>query len=151
MTTRTKIIIAVIALAAAYGFGRWSTPVRVETKTVTVEVKKKETDTDRDKNTHMTVVEVTKPDGTKEKTTTVDTSTKTDTKTVDDTNKSSDTEKVVTYNSPKVTILGTYGLPLGGGIPVYGGEINRQILGPITIGVTGNSSGVIGLALGLTL
>lgn len=158
MTLKVKIGLSIVALLTAYAIGRYASPEKIKTVTQTVEVEKKtdttQTDLDRDKHKQTTVVEVKQPDGTQTKTTTITedstTTKKTDATVADNITTDTKTEKEVTYATSKVTILATYGIPLTGGVPAYGGSISKPVLGPVTIGIWGNSSGVAGLGLGLT-
>lgn len=151
MSTKTKIVSVLVALIAAFSAGRWLSPERIVTKTVTIEVEKKQTNTEKDKDTHTVVVETRKPDGTTEKTTTIDTAAHTDTKTTDMTKTDTEMDKTVTYSESKTTILFTYGFVLGSASPTYGGSVSRPVFGPLSLGVSGNSSGLVSVGIGLTL
>lgn len=159
MTVRAKVIIVSVSLLAAFAFGRWSSPEKVKTEIKTVEVEKKTEDTqiDSDKNRHKEtkVVEITHPDGTKEKTTqTVEDSQstkKTDQSVTDNTQKSTEEVKEITYATAKVTISALAGLNVSSlSLPVYGASVTKPILGPITVGLWGLSNSTIGGSIGLT-
>lgn len=148
------IVIAIVWTLGAYGFGRWSAPdhVKIETKIVEVEKKTTDTDTNRDKHKKTTVVETTKPDGTKEKTTVIteDTDTERKTHSTDDIAKTSDTVKELSRAS-KVTLSALAGMNVtSAGLPVYGVSVSKPILGPITVGAFGFQNGLVGASLGLT-
>lgn len=158
MSIKYKIIGIIVLALTSYAFGRWSAPEKIKEVVKEVEVEKKTSskDTATDKDTHKktTTTETVNPDGTKTTTTETveDTSTKRNTAAneTDDTTKTSESYKEITNSTARVSILALYGIPLTGGTPVYGGSISRPVLGPITIGVWGNSMGVAGLGMGLT-
>lgn len=141
MSTRYYLLILVIAIVVSYAYGRYNTPVKIVTKTVietkTVEVVHHDIQT--------VIKEVTKPDGTKEVTTTI-----TD-KSVDntDTNQTVDQTKVVSNEKPqwKVNAGFTPHNPALGYF--YSATIERRILGPIFLGVQGNTDRNVALTVGL--
>lgn len=161
MPVKYKIIIALVTVLTAFAFGRYSAPEKVKIETKTVEVEKKTTDQTKkvDRNKHLKTVTTTeeRPDGTKvtTTTTTVDTDTKSNTDTAinDDKTKNTETTKEVTRGGNKVTISALAGAKVSFSeplTPIYGGMVNKELLGPITIGAFGLSDGVGGIALGLT-
>lgn len=160
MQTRNKVILIAIALTTSYAVGRFSAPekIKIETKIVTVEKKVTDTDTTVDKDRHkkVVVVEETKPDGSKTKTTTItdDTTTKSDKKTkeTDAVVKKEDQVKEITRPSSKVTIsaMGGVNLSLAGNPLVYGASVSKTILGPISLGAFYLTPGITGLSVGLT-
>lgn len=159
MTTKTKLIIAVVALLAAYAFGRFSAPTKVITETKIVEVEKKtdKTKSDTKKEVHRTTTttETIKPDGTKTVTTVVKEDSNSDSKknssSTDNTTKSSDTIKEVIRDTSKVTVSALAGVNITSlSIPVYGASLTKPILGPIAIGIWGLTNSVGGVSLGLT-
>lgn len=91
----------------------------------------------------------TKPDGTRVEETTV-TKTDTDVKTAG--SKTSDTEAIMVerHREPawRVAVLGGWDFR-GQGL-VYGGHVERRILGPFWLGVWGLSSGAAGASVGVT-
>lgn len=167
-----KKIIAGLALAllVGYAFGRYTTPTKVEIKKEIVTVEKKVLDTEelkrieleRNKKLRTVITEITRPDGTKEKTTrqieVTSTTKNTDTqnKTHEETDKETrQTEtKLVENNHSSLTISALAGLDvLNLGSPqklIYGGHIQRSLLGPIGIGAFGMTNGVCGMSLGLS-
>lgn len=154
MSTKAKVILAVITVITAFAVGRFSAPekVKIEKEIVEVEKKSSETDLDRDKHKTTTTTEITRPDGTKEKTTKVEEDTKTskNTTTVDLRQRNETETKEVTYGSNRVTISGMAGLGLDSlSVPIYGASITRPILGPIVIGLWGLTNKTGGVSLGL--
>lgn len=155
MENKTKIIIAVCALATAFAIGRYTVPEKVRIETKIVEIEKKVTDQDKDKNEHKKtiIVVVTKPDGTKQSTTTIsdDTDTKTDTHQTDDISKTTDITKEITAGTQKTTVLGLVGMDLTkAGLPDYGISVSKSVLGPVSVGVFGFKSGMVGAGVGLS-
>lgn len=157
---KTKVVLVLTSLVTAYAFGRWASPVKVITETKTIEVEKKssdsKSDTDRNKHKETIVTEVVHPDGTKETTTrTIEDSTtnkKTDTETRDELSQSQSSSKETVYSSSKVTVSALAGVSLTdfSRPPVYGGSVSKPVLGPITVGFFGLTSGVVGTSLGLS-
>lgn len=150
------LAVAIVWTLGAYAFGRFSAPehVKIETKIVEIEKKTTDSDTNRDKHRETTTVEITRPDGTKEKTTKTVDDTQTDRKThsTDDLSKTEETSKEVSRGS-KVTVAALAGasLNLSGTSPlIYGGIVSKPILGPIAVGIWGLSNATAGLAVGLT-
>lgn len=158
-----------LALLVGYAFGRWATPTKIEIKKEVVTVEKKVVDTEelkrieleRNKKLRTIIVEITRPDGTKEKTTrhvestTTNKTTDSDKKTREETEKETRvTESKLIENKSSVTISALAGLDvLNLGIPlkpVYGGHVQKNVLGPIGLGVFGLSNGTCGMSLGLS-
>lgn len=152
MTDKSKVIIEVIIIVTAYAIGRFSAPEKIKVETKIVEVEKKVTDTDKTKHKKVTVVETTKPDGTKTKTTVITDDTETKKKETDTSHKNTDVVREEIRGSQKVTVSALLGIPLSFGLsqPVYGASITKPIFGPITIGGFYFTPNVGGVSLGLT-
>lgn len=147
---------SLLLVASTYYFS--PTKVRRETKTVevikTVEVEKK--DTSKDRKRKFVVKEKKGSDGSTEKTTvlTDDISSISKTDIAKDTtdSKSTESSKTVERATDKVTISALAGAnpfhPTDG--LTYGGHISKPLLGPITGGLWGLSTGTFGLSVGLT-
>lgn len=159
MGPSTKRLIGAVALLVivAFAFGYWLAPekVKIETKVVTVE--KKVIEYVKDKTSHKkTVIVVTKkPDGTSTTTTTItdDTETKSGSTVTDNTNTSSDTTKEVTKSSSRLTISALAGAPVsytGPITPAYGIHVTKEVLGPISVGVFGFNTGLVGASVGVS-
>jgi hypothetical protein len=156
MSTKTIIIVFVVAVACAFASGRLLAPVKVVTKVVEVEKKVETTATQKDEHKETTVVETQRPDGTKQTTTKIveDASTHAKTAETDQTNKSSVSE--VTRDSSSLSISLLAGAPLtlngglGVGLPAYGVHVSKRILGPISVGAFGFSNGLAGVSVGLS-
>lgn len=153
MSTMKKTLLLISAFlitgALGFGFGKYSAPTKVveveKIKTVTVEkvVEKKA----EKKNVKTVVVQA--PDGTTTTTTTdtstVDTNTNTDTNTV----ATDEKKKTTTYSRPNWRLAALGGFDPNGNIgkPIYGGSIERRILGPIFVGAFGMSNKSFGVSL----
>ena len=148
MTPAVKISIVAGAIILAAVIGRYTAPekVRVETKTVTVE--KVVTNTETHKKT--TTTDVVKPDGAHEIVTVA--TDDTNVHQTDNVNASTSAVAETTRGYSKTTLAVLGGLkPLSPSEPpVFGGIVTRPILGPITVGVWGMSTGTFGAAFGLT-
>jgi hypothetical protein len=158
MTTKTKVIISiVVVVVTSFSVGRYtvSETVRTETKIVEVEKKEKKVDTDVKKNTKKTTkkVIVVKPDGSSETTIVTDENTTTDKdQKVDETsqkNTDTDKSKEVVKGDSKLTISALGGIDLSTKKPVYGASIQKDVLGPINVGLFGLSNGTCGASIGI--
>lgn len=136
MTTKSKVILAVLFLVLAFASGRYSVQSPDTTSTTDTKV-------DKDTHTKKTIVTTKEPDG-KETTTTVverDTSVKTDTQT-------SNTVIQAKRNTTNLSLI--VGLDLTDPHkPAYGLSLTKQVLGPVTVGAYGLTNGVVGLSLGV--
>lgn len=161
MTLKTKVGIAAISLLVAFGFGRFSAPTKVikeiETKIVEVKVEESKTDTSKNRRVEKIITETTHPDGTKVvETRIVDAS-----QTERTTEKETQTARVDERKETEITVRSSFTTSVSalagiqgsgmGVLPtvVYGAHVQRQILGPISAGAFGFTTGVIGLSLGL--
>jgi hypothetical protein len=136
--TKTQIIVTIILVVAAFGAGRYLTPTKVVTKTQVV------TQTNDIIHDHIHTVVVTNPNGTT--TTTTDNNSVIDDKTDTDSNSST----VTTYSKPQWKVSGMAGLSVNSlSTPIYGAQVERRILGPISAGIWGLSNSTGGVALSL--
>ncbi len=129
------LVVALVAATITAGVTRYYFPV-VLTKTVEVE---KEVV----KNNIQTVVHtVTLPNGSVDSTTTIiDHSQRTET----------DTKQSVAYQNPtlNVSVLVANDFSIRAIKPIYGVSVTKEVLGPITVGAFGLTSGTVGLSVGL--
>lgn len=151
MSTKVKVIVAIVALAASFAAGRFLTPTKIKIETKIVEVEKKEKKTATDKKRRVTVVTVTKPDGTKEERKTIDTDSQTRTDEKTDKQRNEQTVSETTRSS------GRLNLSVLGGVtaypafaPTFGGHVSKDIIGPVSIGVWGLSNLSGGVSVGLS-
>lgn len=164
LTRTQKVSVVVVSLAASFAAGRFATPAKVVIKTETVTVEKLVKDdksnikVKSDKHYKTVKTETTKPDGTKvvTSTTTIDDGTIKDTKVDDNTNDTVNTdtksEKTVVNNTGRVTISALAGISpfsLVPQTPFYGAQVQRNLLGPVVVGVFGLNTGQAGISLGL--
>lgn len=156
--SRNQIIGLIVALAVAFASGRYLTPTKTITETRIVEVEKKSgsknTDKEVKKTKTTTTTVVIRPDGTREETTVVvegyesDTSSKEKEKS--ETSKSDENRKEVIKTVGRTRISALAGFtPFSITAPVYGAHVSSQLLGPISVGAFGLTSGVVGVSLGL--
>lgn len=139
MTTKTKLLIAAASLLTAFAFGRWSAPEYQKT------TKDQSETTDSSSHKKTTVVEKEKPDGTKEKKTIVE-----EDRDRSKSKTSSETEETLARRD-RVSLSALGGFHFNGeSSPDYGISISKPVLGPITLGIWGLQSGVIGASIGLT-
>lgn len=163
MNDRRTLILFVVFLVTAFAFGRWSAPEKIKIETKTIEVEKKtestQSNTDRDKHRETTETEVTRPDGTVEKTKktteTTETHKETDHRDTDERSTDTSTSKEVTGPSGKVIIAAMAGVrisSLTSASPLlYGASVYKPVLGPIGIGVWGFTDLSFGVSVGLSL
>lgn len=147
MSNKTKLGIFVASILVSFACGRYTVQApEVKTSKNTEQDVKKEAD--KDTQTHEVSVEVKKPDGTIQVTTTTDTTTiaKVDTSVQTDTQFKQDVIPPKT-NTLNVSLL--VGLDITRQAPVYGGSLTKQLLGPITIGAFGLTNGTVGGSIGL--
>lgn len=151
MTNKVKVSIAAVSLLTAFAAGLFLAPKKVVTEIKTVEVEKKETQSEKEQHKKTTKIEIVRPDGTKEITTVItdDRSSKKDTN--DTLTSTTDATKTVTRSSSTLTLSALGGMQLGT-IPkaVYGGMVQKEVLGPISIGVFGLSNSTMGAGVSLS-
>lgn len=157
MLTKTKVILVSIALILSFAVGRWLAPTKVKTviKTVTVESKTNNQTQNIQGHTKTTTTEDDKPNGEKIITTVItnDTSSQSSDKSSQQTSSSSETSKEISRSTSRFTISALAGAPisLGGAVaPIYGGQLYRDVLGPVGIGVWYLSNNTGGLSIGVS-
>ncbi len=161
MTRTTKTVLVSVSLVTAFAFGRWAAPEKVKIETRTVEIERKDStvqkEQDQNRRKETTKTEVTKPDGTVEKTEkiveTADTHKETDRKDTTIAETATETSKEVTRGTTKITIAAMAGVDLDtshGHLMWYGGTISKPVIGPITIGVWYLTAPAAGATIGLT-
>lgn len=159
LTTKQQAICALILVAVSFATGRWLAPQKLSVTHAETKANTNSTDQKVDQNTdthkEVVVTETTKPDGTKQ----VVTDTINDVR-VD---KSTDTSKVNSVTTAKTDSFAetksksrlNLGLLVGTQITkpdglVYGGYVNRDMIGPIQMGLFGFTDGRAGVSIGLT-
>lgn len=140
MNTKIKVLVAIIAILAVFAAGRYSVQSITKTEIVQIDEKKKE---DIKEDTHTVIVK--NPDGTT--TTTidshVDTSRTDTTKTTDKIVQQTNTRKTL-----NVSLLSSYNLVSPATLD-FGLSISKEVLGPVTVGLWGMKSGIVGVSVGL--
>lgn len=134
ITFNVKAVITAIALAVVIFFaGRYSVDTSPESSTV------EEINKTKDTKKETTIVE--RPDGSKETHIVEETRT--------DTNKSRESvSKPVDYkNKFNISLLASYDFKEFK--PIYGISANKEVLGPLTLGVFGLTNGTVGLSVGM--
>lgn len=161
MSNKSKAIIIVVACLVSFAVGRYTVPISVKEESKEVDInkqveKKKE---ERDVHEHRDVItkKVTRPDGTIEiEKRIVEDKNTTDKKSSSDTSlveSDKESKKEVIRGGSKTNISVLFrsrdNVFKNHTFDVYGASINRELLGPITIGVFGFSTGSGGLSLGV--
>lgn len=163
MLNRILLVCGAVVIAGLVGFaiGRASKPTRIQERLVedtAARERVKELSQQVEnlkKNVRVEIVEVVRPDGTKEKKTTTDvkidkTTTGVKTVTVDrEVEKRVEIDRLVDRSRPDWRVGPMIGFDVRTGTLGYGGQIERRIAGPFSIGVWGMTPGVFGLTVGL--
>jgi response regulator of citrate/malate metabolism len=153
MSSKAKILIAIVSLGLAYTLGRYMAPEKSKTETKIVEVEKKVVDQETEKKKHKKTVIVKNPNGTTTTTITEDTDTSKNSHSIDETSKTTDQTKEVTKSTSKTYIYALAGTNLFSSTPstpVYGAHVSKDLFGPVSIGIWGLSSGVAGASVGIS-
>ena len=149
MLTKTEIVIISAGLVVAFAFGRYSAE-QISTKTASTQVtdtKQNQTISDKKK---VTTTETKKPDGTSQTVTQVDEDVETTIATkTDETSKSTVSSVPAARSKTNISILGANDFSRGLLIPTYGISVNREVLGPVTVGAFGLMNGTIGVSVGV--
>lgn len=142
MTIKNKIILSIIALVSAFAAGRYTATVgtSVQTKTVAQETK----DTTKSVDVKTVTVTTQKPDG---EVTWVTTKVKDVDQTTKDTIKT-ETVTAVKKETLNVSVLAAV-QPNHNLSPIYGLSVSKELLGPVTLGIFGLTTGVVGASIGL--
>jgi predicted Zn-dependent protease len=130
MSTRLIVLSLVLVLLVGYAFGRYVVPGKetIKVQTVTVE------------HTHTVTITVHDKDGSSTTTTTTDTGSTT----------AANSSTVITNNKPLWKVSGLGGLNVHSlSTPIYGGEVEHRLVGPISVGVWGLSNSTGGVSLSL--
>ena len=139
LNTKVKSLIACMIVLTAFAAGRYTGP-KPATTTSETEIKD-----DSTIKTHTTVVITKAPDGTVKTTETTD---QTENK---DVTQNKTTVAVAAIKTTKTNISALTALvpENGSRIPRYGVSVSREIIGPVTAGIFGLSSGIVGVSIGI--
>lgn len=145
LSIKNQVLILLSSVLLAYGFGRYSkSDVKTSEKINQTE------QTNETKNTHTktTITETKKADGTDTTTTTID-QVANDNKTEKD-NTTVDYQQTISKGSKiNISVLGANDFSRGLLVPTYGLSVQKEFLGPITVGAFGLMNGVIGVSVGV--
>lgn len=150
MTLKTKVVLIFAIFVGAFALGRYSVPqAEVTTETKEKTDVKKQVDKDTKKKSTTTVVE--SPTGDKTTTTVVEEETSIHKDTTE--SRSTDTLSIsVPAVRSAVSISALVGVSRDRlTTPIYGLQVSKEILGPITIGAFGMTNGVFGVSIGVNL
>lgn len=107
-----------------------------------VDISTTRVDTISQDHTKTTIVETKKPDGSSTTTTTIDEKSKTKTDAISQV-------PVATKQKTNISVLVANDFKQPGIIPLYGISVNRELIGPVTVGAFGLTNGTIGLSIGV--
>lgn len=157
--SRGNIIALLVALFLGVVVGRYGVPDSIEESTISEEQQRKSRDkvTDTEKTTKKETItrEIERPDGTKEKVTETREDTtvgrRTEVSEKEKGQKNVETSREVSYGSGfSISALAGASVTNTPFALVYGVAASKPVLGPISVGVFGLSSGVLGVSAGLT-
>lgn len=150
MTLRTQYSLTIVGLIVAFAVGRYSTKIAPNVKTVSQTQVQTEVKADKDVHKETQTVTTKAPDGSEKTVTTVveDSTTKID-KLKDSQTKVDTTVTQVPRKTLNISAL--VGTPVHlPGVPIYGVSVSKELLGPVTVGAFGFSSGLVGISLGVS-
>jgi hypothetical protein len=142
-------LLSLVLLGVGYGAGKFSNPAKVITKTEIKEVVKVVESKQQKKDVNKKIVVITRPDGTKESTTTIEDKTVTDSNKTIDVSKESKSETITTRDLG----LSVQALALAKFNDInnreYGVLIKKRIISNISGSILVTDKKTIGLAVGL--
>jgi len=144
ISNKTILLLALILALTFFALGRYTS---TQAKTVTKKQKKLNKTTHNKSKTHEKFTKKKSKDGTDTIVTVIDTAAQASTKIDSDTQSKS----IVTKASPRTNIsaLAATSIHNPFGPPQYGLSVNREVLGPITVGAFGLTGGTFGISIGL--
>lgn len=141
-----------LAILAVFMAGRYTAPDKIVTRTVTVEVEKQVENKNTSKKEHKTTTITKAKDGTKKIVISDDTETRDQSNITkfDDKNTSTLSEETRRTNAINISVLA--GAQKGSlATHFYGVSVNKQLLGPIIVGVFGFTNISGGISFGVSL
>lgn len=140
-SNKTLALIALLISLVFFSLGRYTV-----SQTSTTTDKKVDSTDQTDTHQRETITEKKSPDGTDTIVTTIDT-----VKNETDTTKSDTLTKSIVAKASKLNIsaLAATNIHSPFGPPAYGLSVSKELLGPITVGAFGLTSGTIGISIGL--
>ena len=148
--TKYKIIVGLCSVVVSFGLGRYSVAIQPTIKTEIQEAKKEDKKDDTDTHVRTVTVIVKAKDGSQKTTITQDTVK--DEKEVDLTQAVKDIQQTVTppvRSKINVSLLAAFDVTGQKDGLAYGASINKEIAGPITVGVFGLDNGIGGISIGI--
>lgn len=141
MDIKTQVVLVLGFGLACYAFGRYAQPAKIQIKTETVV---KEVQVEK-RNVVTETREIKHTDGT------IETETKTTDLTKVSTKESSDskTSETVTYNKPQWKVQALLAPQTGPVGPLYGLDVEKRLLGPISVGAWGNTDRKFGASVSI--
>lgn len=138
-----------VLIITAFAFGRFSVQ-KPTVKTQMTQQTNQKKDQKSDTHKQIVIVDQKQSNGAETKTTTINEVKDSDTTT----NTQSQTQIKQTVTPPKtqtlnISVLGTEDFSKGLNAPTYGISVNKEVLGPVTVGAFGLMSGVVGVSIGL--
>src|SRR5689334_20262072 len=143
MTIKTKVIISISVIILAFATGRFSVPTSTKETKVELLAEKVNLVKKTKKKKHTVIVETTKPNGEKEKRTEITYNSSNNVQKDSDKKSEISTTKQVTRAS-EVTVSVLLGGSFSNLTPVYGLSVTKPVLGPVTVGIWGLQSGILG-------
>jgi hypothetical protein len=142
-----KIVIAGVLLIAAFVAGRFSVPKQV----IKTEQTKVAVDIEKSKNTHTqtTTTTIKTPNGEVKTITTTDTVTKSETSKKEDISSSKSEQVTAKTGKLNIAALAAYDTAHLGVKPAIGVSVSKEVIGPLTIGLWGLNTGIVGLSVGV--
>ncbi len=143
MTLQLKAGLSIAALTLSFAAGNYTAR---QTQSSTNSKTQSTVQQDVKQDTHEVITTIKAPNGTVQTVETVDTTALTNTDSTTNTQ-----SQLVVVPNPKnnVSALAGFDLSKSGLIPTYGISVNRQFLGPVTIGAFGLTSGTVGVSIGI--
>lgn len=149
MPTKVKVLISVVVLVITFATGRWSATQKTVTTTKTVAQTDVKANT-KDTHTKTTITETKQVNGASMRVTVIDQVSDDKSTENDDTVTSQKTVSVpVSKSKLNISVLGAEDFSRGFTQPTYGLSVNKEVLGPLTVGAFGLMNGTVGISVGL--
>ena len=146
---KREIVVVAVGLVTMFAAGRYSVTYPPNIKVA--ETKNQDTKTDEAKDTHVFThtVSIKEPEGTVK----TDTTTTTDVVVHEETNtvvEDKTVSQTTQQKRSKINVSAIVGTSLQTpGVPIYGVSVQKEFVGPVTIGVFGLQNGTLGVTVGL--
>lgn len=148
MTNQTKIFLTIAALLLSFAFGRYSNQQpEVSDQTAIEKIDQKQTE--QEDHTTTVIIHTKDPSGTEKTVTTINNNIDTKTKDTDKTT-IEETKTVTPQKQNLWNVSAMAGVSVNDFVPVYGAQVSKQVLGPISVGAFGFTSGLFGVSVGVS-